>query len=460
MKKNIEKLVDRKNSIIFATKMMLIVYVMLISIPLLRNWFYFSQKLVCAWTLVLFLFLLWTDRGYYRTKEYLLMALFCGSYLITILLNIQRHFINELLILGYTVSLYFMMTYCDSKARPEEIRKELTYLMYAMVIVSFVFAVINLGIYFYSYPGTKHVSGGSFFYGISGGQLGGIYNPNTGGTINYISAVFTFLLLKKAGREKIFLILNLFVQFWCFSLVQSRGAWVSVLAFAVLYFLFVWKKPSLGRIKELGCKALLLVVCVAILTSSSKLLRNGTARVAEALHSESSSETGNDHVDIPIDRNPSNEGTSDFTTGRTGLWKIGLEEYRKAPVFGIGYRSIDDALKDKLSEYDYGNSARGGLHNIYLTVLVSSGVVGFVLFAALIVFLMLKVLKIYRSKQIPTSVKYLATCIPAWLIGDLVESRIALSLSLMSVLFWIMVGYVLYFSKESEKNDQCDCSNI
>ncbi len=460
MSKITESLSGKKNSIVFATKMMLLVYAMLISIPMLHDRLYFSKKLVCAWTLVLSLYLLLTDRKHYRAKEYLMMALFCGSYLITILLNIQRHFINELLILGYTVSLYFMMTYCDSKMRPEEIRKELTYLMYAMVTVSFVFAVINLGIYFYSFPGTKHVSGGSYFYGISGGQLGGIYNPNTGGTINYISVIFTFFLLKKAGREKIFLILNLFVQFWCFSLVQSRGSWVSALAFAVLYFLFVWNKPSLGKVKELACKVLLLVICAAVLVSSSKLLRNTTAKIADSLHSESTSDTGTSHNNIPVDRDPTNGGKSDFTTGRVGLWKIGLEEYRKSPVFGVGYRSIDDALKEKLSKYDYGNTAGGGLHNIYLTVLVSGGIAGFILFAVLIVFLLLKVLKIYCSKQIPTSVKYLATCIPAWLVGDLVESRIALSLSLMSVLFWIVAGYVLYFAEERETNDQCGCSGI
>ena len=450
MAKITKNLAEKKDSIVFATKIVLIVYAMLISIPLLHHYLYWGKKLVCAWTLLLAVYLVLTDTAHYRRKEYLAMLLFSVSYGVTILLHINDHLINEVLIWGYLVSTYFMMTYCDRKLSAEQLHKEYRILAYTVVIVSFVFALINLGIYFAVYPGTAHMRIGSYFYGISGGQLGGIYNPNTGGTMNYISIVFALFLLTQAKKDKIFLIINMLVQFWCLSLVQSRGTWICILAFFVLYFLFVWDKPSLGRAKKIASKLCLMVVCIVLLTSASKLTRMGTIHVAETLQCNSSIDVDDDHKDIPNERDMNSVGDSNFTTGRAQLWGIGLQELRKSPVFGIGYRNIDDAIKEGVSTHDYNNSAAGGLHNVYITVLVSSGIVGFAFFAILILFLLWRILKIYCSKTAPQYVKFLATCILVWLVGDLVESRIILSLSFMSVCFWITAGYILNFSEECE----------
>lgn len=456
MKKMIEGHTDRRSNIVFATKLVLMMYAMLIAVPLLQHWLYFGKKLACGWSLMLSAYLIYTDREHYKTKEYLLMALFCISYGVTILLNRHHHFANEILILGYIIALYFTLTYFDSRMSLEQVEKELRILAYAMVTVAFIFSAVNIGIYFAIYSGVLHTAKGSYFYGIIGTQLGGIYNPNTSGTINYIAMVLTLFLLKEARREKIFLWLNLFVQLWCFSLVQSRGSWVSLLAFIVLYFLFVWDRPSLGTVKKIAAKLLLMVLCILLVAGASKSLRNTTVSIIR--REETSEEIAQiEKIEgiIAGDRDMNNGGHSDFTTGRAELWKIGFEKLLEKPVMGIGYRSIDDVLEKELSVYDYKNSGAGGLHNIYLTVMLSGGIVGFVFFAALIVLLLLKVLKIYRSPNMPVYVKYLVTLIPVWLVGDLAESRIALSLNQLSVLFWIMAGYVLYYAKVCDRVDQC-----
>lgn len=476
----------RRNNIVFATKLVLLVYTMLIAVPLLQNWLYFGKKLACGWMLMLSVCLFITDRKHYKTKEYLAMGLFCVSYGITIILNRQNYFMNEVLILGFVISQYFMLTYCDESRSQEDVKKELRYLAYAMVVISFVFSVINLVIYFAVYTGVMSVDRGSYFYGIVGSQLGGIYNPNTGGTINYISMVFTLFLLKDARKDKIFLWPNLLIQLWSFSLVQSRGAWVSLLAFIVLYFVFVWDRESLGLVKKIAAKAVLMILCIGIVMGASKCILNTSLKVVVDIltHEECLGENcGHKEIDyagktdeeiIEIEKNEmqknegivignrdmSNNGVSDITTGRAELWSIGFLGFCEKPMMGIGYRSIDDMLERGLSEYDYHNSGAGGLHNIYVTVLVSSGLVGEILFLAVVIMLLFKVLKIYLSKRVPVCIKFLVTLIPVWLVGDLVESRIMLSFSQMSVQFWIMAGYVLYYAKECEKVDQCDRSGL
>lgn len=462
MSKKLNGQSNRRNDIVFATKLVLVVYTMLIAVPLLQHWLYFGKKLTCAWTLGLSAYLVFSDREHYKTKEYLVMGLFCVSYGVTLFLNRERHFVNEILILGYTISLYFMLTYCDAKITREQIEKELRLLAGAMVGVSFVFSTINLGIYFAIYSGVLHHVNNPYFYGLIGSQLGGIYNPNTGGTINYISIVLALFLMKETGtKQKIFLWLNNVIQFWCFSLVQSRGAWVSLVTFVVFYFLFVWDKESLSVVKKIAAKVLMIVLCILLVAGGAKLFRTVSINMVLETSTEEEVEELEKNEGITVgDRNMTNEGVSDFTTGRAELWRIGLEKFRENPVMGIGYRSIDDMLKDHLSEHDYNNSGAGGLHNIYLTVLLSGGAVGGILFVALVVFLLLKVLKIYCSKSMPVYVKYLVTLIPVWLVGDLAESRIALSFSQLSVLFWIMAGYVMYFAKECDSIDQRDRSGL
>ncbi len=460
MAKIMNHLAEKKNRIVFATKVVLMVYAMLISIPAVHHYLYFTKKLVCAWTLLLAAYLLLTDRPHYRKKEYWAMALFSLSYGVTILLHINTYLINEVLIWGYLVSTYFMMTYCDKELSSEQVYKEYRTMAAAVVVVSFVFALINLGIYFAVYPGTAHMKTGSFFYGINGGQLGGIYNPNTGGCISYISIIFSLFLLPSVRKSKAFLIINMFVQLWSLSLVQSRGTWICILAFFVLYFLFVWDRPSLKRGKRIACKLGLMVACIVLVTGASKLIRTGSIAVAEQLQINEIIDSHDNHVPIPSERDMHNSTNSNFTTGRAELWAVGLEKVAESPVFGIGYRNIDDAIKSELSAHDYNNSAAGGLHNVYLTVLVSSGVAGFTCFAVLILFLLWKILKIYRSRTAPVYIKYLATCLLVWLVGDLVESRIILSLSFMSVCFWITAGYILNYSEECEKIDQCDHSGL
>lgn len=261
MSNTIEERRSGRDNIIFATKLVLLIYTMLIAVPWMQHWLYFGKKLACAWTLALSGYLLFADTAHFKTKEYLMMGLFCISYAVTIVLNIRSYFVNEVLILGYTVSLFFMLTYCDGRRSHEAVKKELWVLMYAIIAVSFVFSAVNIWIYFDTYPGMVRGTTGSYFYGIIGGQLGGIYNPNTGGTINYISILLALLVMHGAEKKKkIFLWVNIVLQFWCFSLVQSRGAWVSLIAFIVLYFAFVWDRTSLNLPQKVIAKVLLIAL--------------------------------------------------------------------------------------------------------------------------------------------------------------------------------------------------------
>ena len=417
--------------------------------------------------LVLSLTLVVTNRRQYRLWEYLAMFLCCALYGATILLNGRAHFLNEIMVLLYMICSYFMLTYCGPRMSEEQAEKELRVLAWIVVGISFLFAVVNLGWYFLHYLRPEILPKSSYFSGINNNQLGGVYNPNTGGVHNYVSILLSAMLFAGACRgKKIFLVLNALLQFACFSLVQSRGAWIAFLAFLILYFLFILKKEGLSLPKQLLLKVGSLVICILLLTNGSQLTREALSQAVLQLEKKETTVQIRHSTHCPYemvileledppeailsDRDYTRGGHTDMTTGRSGLWKVGLKAWSEHPVLGVGYRSIDGALKEGLSDFDYHNSGSGGLHNVYVTVLVSGGILGFLPFAAVIVFLLLRVLKLYLDPKASVCAKLTATMIPAWLVGELVESRIAMSFTNLSVFFWVTAGYVIFYTRKRD----------
>ena len=52
------------------------------------------------------------------------------------------------------------------------------------------------------------------------------------------------------------------------------------------------------------------------------------------------------------------------------------------------------------------------------------------------------------NPNISTYGKCIMAFIPVWLVGELVESRIVLGMNFQAIIFWIMIGYVGYYTKE------------
>ena len=403
-----------------------------------------------------------------RTKiflklEYVLLFLFCCSYAITILVSGTEHLINEVAILGYTGMLFFAMNYCDTDRDEREIKKELSILSWIVVIITFVFSLIGFLMFLFSV--SVEISHGetTFVYGMRENRLWGLYNPNSGSVLNYVSIILTLLLPKKKLGVKIFLGINIVIQSVCFILTQSRGGWVCLIAYMVIYFLFI-KKYEFKETKQIlkWCyKAVVTAVLCVVVIAGGNLLKTGLGYIPVAI--EEAMPEVEDHISekdkflhgkggrpsTSLERLDKKENNLEsISTGRSALWKMGLKAYTKSPVFGIGYRSIDDVLVEEMSKGAYINSGAGGLHNIYITVLVSCGAVGFILFALYLLCVLKKVVFGLFNPNISIYGKCIMAFIPVWLVGELAESRIVLGMNFQAIIFWIMIGYVGYYTKE------------
>ena len=150
-----------------------------------------------------------------RTKtflklEYVLLFLFCCSYAITILVSGTEHLINEVAILGYTGMLFFAMNYCDID-RDERIKRIINIVMdcgnYHICI--FTCWIFDVSIFCFSRnkPWRDY-----FCIWYERKQTWGLYNPNSGSVLNYVSILLTVLLPKKKLGVKIFLGMNIVIQ--------------------------------------------------------------------------------------------------------------------------------------------------------------------------------------------------------------------------------------------------------
>ena len=152
------------------------------------------------------------------------------------------------------------------------------------------------------------------------------------------------------------------------------------------------------------------------------------------------------------------DGDLTNTTGRDVIWKAGFKTFLDKPVFGWTREGLVEPTIDKIiavTGYDSGAVAGGGLHNLYLTVLCSSGIVGFVCLATVVVIVLIRFFKSLIAKE-PINMELLLSfsmCM-YFFISELVENRVLYQVTFFNIVFWIYFGYLNYYSLKGNKKSE------
>ena len=173
-----------------------------------------------------------------------------------------------------------------------------------------------------------------------------------------------------------------------------------------------------------------------------------TSASAEAAESEGASSVpettkkGNGTAVDPLDGHPDGEVDAALT-GRLTIWKTALVLFKESPLFGVTNCGFADTMWQMLYGTGYGVHVRnGGLHNIYLEVLLSSGTVGAVcigLFGIVCLVMVLVRRKVWIRQAAPATV-VLLLLIVFFLIAETMESRIMYRTGFFMVFFWMAAG--------------------
>jgi len=405
-----------------------------------------------------------------ETKEAWFLYGFIIAYFFTLLIN-KTTIPKSYAVLTFMLLTFLLLFIFPKDIKKDKVLKEIKIVSITTIICTFVLNFISFILYMFSISGVYYTSNGMHkaYYGMDGARLWGLYNPNNGATLTVISILLSIAFLIKQKKKRIIvpLSINILLQFSVMLLTGSRaGYYVLAGTLAFCAFFFVWYKMKEVTVKTIVVSGLSIVLvlggyftvgtglreCLAYVPGITEYVLSEPKELTE--NGPESEKEGIDKVDLERNDLAQTPDKGAFAN-RIDIWKISFEEFLKAPVFGIGKENFVEFAGDRLGEELKLHFRFGSTHNIYLCVLVSSGIVGFLLLAAFVV--------ITISHSVKTIVKEYR-CINWWLLmsfvmcmmmytTEFVEARMLYKISVFSAVFWTYCGYMYKLSKIERKEN-------
>lgn len=425
-------------------------------------------KVLLVWGFILIVYQLINNRSIFKSPYLLLLLLFAGLYGVTIFLNREMNFLSNIKALMYMLLIFIVMFGYKKDKEKDEVLKEIKILIVTFLCISFCMALASFITYVFSIRGHAVYNGQWVYYGMFENRLWGIYNPSTGSAINTISILFClgyWVSLASGKWQKILLAFNIFIHYSCLLLTNSRTAlYTLILGAGLLLFLYiVYGRNETKRninITFLRSAVISAVVCGILLISVAPI-REAFSYLPGAVNyikNEKADKKESDKKKIEKEELTRLEELENrpggILTGRTELWEAGIKTFAESPVFGITRENISERVGKNLEDdYWVKDLQRGGVHNIYITVLVSSGVVGFIPFMIFIVVLVINIIKCsYRCavRKCDGILLCVSVVIIVQLIMECLEGRILYQVGAFYSLFWCLAGYVTYFIEKDK----------
>lgn len=418
------------------------------------------------------------------TKTVAFLGAFSVFYAITILIN-KTHIVGGFKSLAFMVLFFVLLFLFPNENTKEQVLKEMKVVSATIVIITFIYSAVSFVLYVLSISGTYTNSSGTYqaYYGMFESRLWGIYNPNTSATLTIISIVLsvTFIIAMRKKAATIVLSINIFIQF-CVLLLTGSRAGCYVLAGAVAFGLFmaIIRLFPKVTIKAVAISLLSLAASVFVFFMVCGLLREGLAYVPgvtayvfdidvdvdKVVEQTNKTEVKTHEIDnkqrkidkIDLDRfDELDDDESTVFANRLDIWQACIQEFKNAPLLGIGRENVVERATENLEDKKWSYHFKfGNTHNIYLCVLVSSGIIGFLLMGsfagATVIRSAKKTIKTYKNINIWFLSSFML-CLMMYA-TEFVESRILYKICIFSTVFWIYCGYMYRLSKAEDTQIQ------
>lgn len=366
-------------------------------------------------------------------------------------------------------------------------------------IVVFLSSAMALGLYMVrfgevvSFMGIESTIGIQLYdprYADSGLLLYGLYvDTNHAAVYAIIFTLYSVLLYHACGKGlftnkwqnaigRIYAVANLVVQICYFPLANSRGAWLCLgVAGFIILTLFFYNNVFLRKkfAVKMSMTVILALVCVAIVAGGLSVLRTSESKLSVIIEQALISSKVESDKKIEIFDNIETPQTTEAPAkveirqpevkvdtfekmndevgaGRIQIWKEVPSVLVKKPILGTGAGNHQYYAK----KYDVGHVklAKGAaLHNSYLELLLSYGVVGFVTLMSFWGLCFWSVLQTILKGQNKISVAFYIIAFVVLLIAGeaMLLSNIFINTTAMYYIMVIMTGYLLAECKLDKK---------
>lgn len=414
--------------------------------------------LICAYDFII-------RRRFVHARGMLWLIAFMVCFALSVVLNFKTGFNLNLSNWAYT-AIALLVLYPDSFDKTKERNlKELSVLNNIFLGMTTVFSTISLGMYAVLYHKSLEFGDQKYVVGWSQNRLFGIY-ANTGYMITAIAlaiAVIQVAVYKSSGKKmkplyKAFLIITSVLNFFSMCLENAKGAFISLAAFVAFATFFYcgrvlvkkgWNvvKANVLSVVAAGLAAVVLIGAIYITRPVLSYIPGIYKSLTETVTPDNPDEEKKENMDkVDIDRDiPESYG---FFTGRTVIWKFGLQEFMEKPIFGHGPNSHRDVfIVDNYLRH---------FHNVIVQTLVSVGTVGSVFIFGFFLIVFLFILK-HLFKQQKEGSPYYAVAVALFaflgmlLVNSMAEVTILFITRFAMFMFWMYLGYIQTFFDDDKK---------
>ncbi len=448
------------NRLVF--KILMAMAVLVTAVPYLHTAFGGYVKIVLLYGFLVIGYELLTGKlaDAFRKKTNWLLIGFCVSYTITLLLNRTDNLIAGVKSFAYMAVFFVLFFMAKNGQTKEGVVREIKILAFVIIAGTFILSAVSMATFIFSVSG-KYLNGDGImvYYGMFENRLWGLYNPNTGSTLNCISMLLSVgcILTVKSRISTVFNGINLFLQFSCLLLTGSRASYyIMVLTLVLLTAFTVLKRFPKLQLRAVGASALCVVVMVGMYVGLGSALKAGYAYLPGLTNiiisaTEPSEQDPDGEKDTEIEKQDFTrleelEGREGgFFNGRATMWFACFETFKEAPLFGVGYENLIERTLPHFEDDTWKEHFRtGGAHNIYVCILTSCGIIGFLFLGTFAAWTLIRSCVMYvksYKKANPWLLTLICVCLMFY-ITEFVEARILFQVSTFSVFFWLFAGYM------------------
>ncbi|MDT2820800.1 O-antigen ligase family protein [Enterococcus devriesei] len=439
----------------------------------------FPMKVAFIWGVLIVLYEFFIRRTLFKMRYASLLILAILSFCITVVLNRSYFLIPSIYNLGYLL-ISLVVIFPSDDTQTTETKKSKIY-NFNLIFIFVVFTAATVSIIQFLLLISYHVPTGTpgllARQGFLEHRLFGIYtSPNVGAIFGYCSIILSLLnvFFKKMSKPMtLFLISNFIIQILYLIISSSRGGQLVILSFLILFvllFLIPKFRDNFSDVVKINNKwtigiTVLLLLLLSIGSSCAKNLLSIVPTVIdkEIAAVDKKDKEVIDQEKVVLEHSPED---AELSAGRFTIWKAAIKSVEQSPVFGFGetdfYGNSDGTFLNnkKLTTLDKNElkRAHGNMHNGYLQVLVSSGIVGFFsiyIFYAFNVLSLLKqffVAKRFQKKSDFLILGIILIFMITLFVDEMVEAHLLFNKrDVISIIFWYYLGYLssLYLKKEN-----------
>lgn len=395
-----------------------------------------------------------------KIRYYLILILFLLSGVVTAFLNYKNNLFDNLVMIYHAGICFFLLYGAHATNKKEEQKLEMYRIFYILTTLINMIAFIGLLFLFVF----VRLDALGYTVGLFDNRYTGFYtHPNIAAFTSVIGIIGSHILYskKKLPHQKYFLprwfcFIGIALNLLTIWLADSNASFVYVCLY--FFFYYVLSKGMEKQKKSFTLPTLFrlfFVFTIFVLASyglriaSQNIVMNTLGTIHTITSGDSTEIDDSSFVfpTIPEEIEIGRRDQSDLSSGRLDSYGKALLLLQFKPLFGMGKANIipygDTYLYEGFLFFD--------LHNGYLTILLSCGIIGFYLFAVFLIQLLRKAFYLLdKFSDVSNEDKKMLILFLSSLLGygayAMFERTLLFDITFMVIIFWTLLGYFMSYA--------------